>query len=300
MGKLKIKPAEWVNIVLVCTMLIFLAIMGYRYTADSLHETDQTLQLDFSGVYTDLGEENGLSIDASETVDAAKVNAVTLKGHFDNDIKDGEELIIYMYRINVEIYKNDEVIYSSGDADTARNTIMWDVFEPGEILSTDEITINMSSSGKGAYSMAYRDFLDNIYCGSAYNLALTKVKDNILQIVIAFLVFLVGFSMIITEFALSIMSITVPKESITSGLLLIAGGIGIFIDYDYINFISGNPYVVDLIDYITISCIFFLMVMHLASYIRQEKYKWLGEAITCAAAIIIIISYIHISSRINK
>ncbi|MCR5784726.1 MAG: histidine kinase [Eubacterium sp.] len=289
MNKKPISLTKWICVLVFISVIVFIAVMFNHYSKKTIPNSLDIDKITFEGNYIKIGNDTNLCLSSEDEVDARKYSSVVLEGHFDGNIDQGEEFIIYLYRISVSIYKNGELFYSSSDKTC--ETIMWDIVKVGSLSSDDDIIIKINAQDKDAYSGAYSEFLDNIYCGSAYDMSVVQVNDNLLQMLIAVILFLIGISMLVTEASLLLMHIYVPKEAVTSAALLVTGGIGIFIDYKYINFVYDNPYVIGVIDFVNLTFIFFFLVMHLETYIIQERFKWLAKAVLCATGLIIIISY---------
>lgn len=190
-------PIKFNRVVLVTTTFVALLLVAiFLLTIDLAnpnYEFEDASRVEF--VYTDTnlddfsapkGLWDSIRISGDETI--------IFTGTFNKNID--SNLRIFYQNINVSLYVNDVLLYTTTNDAVLSNTpgIGWLVIEDVSISSTDVIRLEMSCPYKSAYVDQYLQTLNNIYSGSDLSLMKLKISENI----VAFIVF--AFSLIIGAF----------------------------------------------------------------------------------------------------
>ena len=190
-------PIKFNRVVLVTTTFVALLLVAIFLLTIGLanpnYEFEDASKVEF--IYTDTNLDD--FSDTKGLWDSIRISGdetIIFTGTFNKNID--SNLRIFYQNINVSLYVNDVLLYTTTNDAVLSNTpgIGWLVIEDVSISSTDVIRLEMSCPYKSAYVDQYLQTLNNIYSGSELSLMKLKISENI----VAFIVF--AFSLVISVF----------------------------------------------------------------------------------------------------
>lgn len=231
------------------------------------HKVEESIStILISGSYQD--EDNDWTSFAKYEDIHAAGKKLTIKGHVSEEIPAGDKIMLYIYRLETEVKLNGNVLYSSDKSNLTR----WENFECPGIGLDDEITITMNLLTNRPYEGSYQILLEHLSNGSEMELLHKQVKQNLVKIIFCILTFLMGIVTLFISASLLFLQVPQTQGYLSCGLLMIVGSICSFIDYEYITLIFNNPFMINVIDFVTQVLIPIILLIYLKLYISTYKY----------------------------
>ncbi|UQZ90938.1 hypothetical protein C4J81_17650 [Deltaproteobacteria bacterium Smac51] len=265
--------SNWVFIFLgVCSLffLTYVAVLSGR--ADRTGEP--IVRIEFIGTYQTSESGPARQVTGDIPVTETGGNQLILRGRFSSDVPVNTRLHFYMSRMTVLMKLNGQVIMSYGlegeylPVIRSVGTEWFSLASPG-ISIDDKIEIIITDSYPGIYKASYDIFLKNIYGGDGNALLLNQVSANIIRIGAAFLIFIMGLSLLASMMTLKfIMKASVMSGYFSCAMLLICGSTCTFIDYQYVTLLFPDAFMVNMLDYLTQFFIVEFLLAYLYHYIR--------------------------------
>lgn len=225
------------------------------------------------------------------------INSITLLIQFDKMIKQDSKINMFMDNVNLYIYKNNslfgkyisqnscpDIVHSGGKE--------WIYFKFPHINKEDVIKIEITSTDNNLNSEYITRFLQNIFIGEDYDFLKYQLQKNLLNIIIAVIIFITGFVLIVAMLTLKIMRVPILKGDLSCGLLMISGAISIFINYDYITLLVNNTFLINLFDFVNHIFLLYFMLIYFKLYHHGRTVKKVENYFVLLWSIIIIAFFI--------
>lgn len=270
----------------VLAVLCAIGLLGFAFYMDATHSDLNQSKLErlyFEGTIQVDGMLDKLPLNAESY---AKVGnggneKVVIQGNFTRDIEKNEQIFIYIRRMSVKIYKNDILLYSYGEPNAYLPILrsggnVWGNFYSDGIKKEDVITFEFHNPYKGNVSNIYEECMNSLYTGDRMQLFIDMVDEKILVVVIAFVVFLMGIEMIFMAITISFMQLKGVHELVQCGLLFVAAGIWMLIDFSCISLIFPWGTGWDILDSIVLILIPILAIHYARNYMRTKVNFVLG------------------------
>ena len=188
--------------------------------------------LTFSGTYTLSSDKMAEDIppDRKIKIDYGFSETIKFRLHLHSPVHEGEKIHLFSDSAKITVSKNDEEIYSGGFDEDCPDIVSsagkdWVEFISPSIEKADTLTITVTPRIKYLHQSYIQKFLNNIAVGSTYDLLADKLVRNLPHIVISMLIFTAGIILVIIMFSLRIMHSPAQLRDLSSGFIMICGGL---------------------------------------------------------------------------
>ena len=170
--------AYYFRIVYIVTLFLAMTLIVLAFASDTQYlEFNQSnlhrVELEGTIQAGEKGREMPLSEEAYQQIKAAEY--VIVKGHFTEDIEVNEQIFVYLRRIRIKFYQNNELIYEYGQSrdtlpfsKTAGN--IWGSFYLKGISKNDAIRIEFENPYPQNSSKVYQRCIEQLYTGDKMQL----------------------------------------------------------------------------------------------------------------------------------
>lgn len=202
-----------------------------------------------------------------------------LRGHFDRDIQEGEQIQMYVHRVNVRICQNGKEIFFYNNTEQYGNYTSsvgtgWVSCYAPDIRQTDQIEIEIESIYNNLQNVGMDIFPNKLCVGDRGVLLQQKLRENMIKIMVSLLILIFGLAFMVAISTLQVMGTKLSNGYFACGILLVTGAICTFIDYDYVTLLFQNTYVVNAIDILTqILICYFIMIFFKNNLIKPRLQK---------------------------
>lgn len=227
-------------------------------------------------------------------IDADRNRILILEGHFNINIEKGHQILMRLAHISVEIYRDDELIYSYGlrkqnipFSDSGGNG--WASYCSNDINASDNIKIILRNPYFMNEEDVYEKFLDELYVGDKMVLARKILHKEGFNYILSCLITLIGILILMDYTYFRKFGIEVERSVCWCAFLIMITGVWAAID---------NPVLSLLIPYRATLCIasHFLLYMtapfevYYHTFIMSGKRKKIAKTLSLIGIITIIIS----------
>ena len=160
------------------------------------------------------------------------------------------------------------------------------------IEKADTLTITVTPRIKYLHQSYIQKFLNNIAVGSTYDLLADKLVRNLPHIVISMLIFTAGIILVIIMFSLRIMHSPAQLRDLSSGFVMICGGLSVFINYDYITLLIRNAFLVNIAEFTVHLFVLYFILLYLRIYTHGKTVKRASSYFLPIWSIIILIFFL--------
>ena len=224
----------------------------------------------FSGTYTLSSDKLAEDIppDRKINIDYGFSDTIKFKIRPHNAVSEGKRIHLFSDNVKISVYRNDEKIFSYGFDENYPDIVSsqgkeWTEFISPSIETSDTITIELTPRIKYLHQSYIRKFLNNIAIGSTYDLLTDKLVSNIPNIVISALIFTAGIILTFIMLGLKIMQSPAQLRDLSSGFVMICGGLSVFINYDYITLLVRNAFLVNVAEFTVHMFILYFILLYL-------------------------------------
>lgn len=282
----KMHRGEWnmkkIYLIFCLSLCIFFVHFGLEKT-DEPDRINQVHRIHFDGQYQVEDSEEWVEYKDSETKIPA-TDSLLLKGYIRETVPREKEIMMQLYRLNIDLYVNGTLAYHS----SGQKYVDWKRVEGVKITPDDEVMIRLEQDPNNAYAGAYDNFLAKWCYGTSFGLLKQQMGENVGRILMCGFFLIMGVALVFMVAGLYYFHAVEMKGYLACGLLLISGGIFAFIDYDYITLLFDNARAINTIDFALQILICTFLLIYLKSYFRTEKYirianRLLGGWVTIAS-----------------
>ncbi len=233
-----------------------------------------------SGSYSADGGNTFTDFDDYDDIDMSHLNRLIIKGHFNQDVKPGNKLYLFLNYIDASVYINDRIIYTS-DPGVA---YCWDSIDSYAFGPYDDVTIDLSTRGPVLYNVAFKQFLDRLNVSTKNAVLFSMLRHDALRLTGNMLLIIIGV-LIMQTYVEHIRSHSGKKAGILSGAVgIMTGALTCYINADYITIILPIYAVLEYFDTLTqIFTVIFIM-SYLRRYIEDRECER-------RSGIILVVSY---------
>lgn len=287
---------KWLYRFLFAVICLFLIYMVVKVPLSTYIEDDYVKPLLITGSYQNDIEGDWIPFDDYDQI-YTRGSQLVIKGHVNEDIPYGKDIMLYLYRLDVRILINGTEVYHSGQTDITR----WgSLISPG-LSDKDEITIVMDQISHKAYEGSYKIVLDNLCYGTKYQLQHQQVRKNIVTMSVATLIMVMGIGLLVTMVALMFLKVPAMEGYLVCGLMMIIGSLCSFIDYKYITLIFEHAFIVNIVDYMCQMTMCLLMMIYMRVFIRTKLYlKLTNYIITIWSCMILLYCYLRAFTDVKE
>ena len=255
--------------------------------------------LTFSGTYTLSSDKMAEDIppDRKIKIDYGFSETIKFRLHLHSPVHEGEKIHLFSDSAKITVSKNDEEIYSGGFDEDCPDIVSsagkdWVEFISPSIEKSDTLTITVTPRIKYLHQSYIQKFLNNIAVGSTYDLLADKLVRNLPHIVISMLIFTAGIILVIIMFSLRIMHSPAQLRDLSSGFVMICGGLSVFINYDYITLLIRNAFLVNIAEFTVHLFVLYFILLYLRIYTHGKTVKRASSYFLPVWSIIILIFFL--------
>lgn len=279
--------------VLLVLFLIHIELAGEKYS----NSTEKMETVHFIGTFHKTEASKGCPLSKTQYPKADKYRTVILKGHFDQQIPENQILFFYMSGMKAKLYVNGSKIYEFGQKGSFPSMMKnsgneWAAVRTGGIEVHDVVEFKLKLVYQKNDIEAYQNFLSSMCIGQRYEFMTLQIKKQLLKIFIASLIMLLEILFLGTLQALYAMKIAIPPGSWACGLLMLAGGCCVLIDYQYITLLFVNGIFVNILDYILQALICEFLLYYLKSYLISHVFQIIADCFIGIWSVMCVIYFV--------
>ena len=229
---------------------------------------EYSTQLSITGEYSTDGGKSYTPFDSYSDIPLTRIDDLTIRGTFNQDIKAGHKIYLFLNYIDATVYANENIVYTS-DPSVA---YCWDAIDSVAFGPYDEVKIELKSRRATIYNVAFKQFLDRM-CDSTKNEVLHRMlrKDIVKQI--GELILLVIGVLVIQSYFETQRNERVGSGILSCGLCIIIGAISCFINADYITLLLPQFELLEYIDSLTQIYMVVFAMSYLRRYMQEKTSK---------------------------
>ena len=258
-------------------LFVVYANFSQQYYADTLtvHNVEYmgSYSLDGQNVFYDIPENHNIRFSSVD-----KVKKVRLLLRFNEKISQNQTINLFSQRTKIRVHKNDGSFadsygYSGRIANIIPEINDWYSVAPMELTPKDTFIIEIISDEVPLNDAYINYFLKNIMLGSREDLLKNNIGRNLIHIIIAGCIFVMGFVLCTLMFTFQLMNSPVHIGDFSCSFLMMCGALIIFFNYDYITLIFKNALLVNFFDMLNHMLILFFLMMYFNVYVHGKKVK---------------------------
>lgn len=212
----------------------------------------------------------------STYIDACDTGSVTLRGSFSRTLKSDTQIFFFMEYLQVQIYHNDQQIYSWGTAGSYPPTMRsagaaWGhCVLPVAIAPGDEVTIVLQSQYTNNYNSAYHDFLASLQTGDSGALARTVLAKSWPYLLVGLLLALIGLALLLLVLSLTKQGIALHPSVNYSALFILSASVWILLNPEYSTLLFGNSLLIMQLETIFMWLFSIFLVGYFATFMHTK------------------------------
>ncbi len=255
------------SVLFVATIVSILMLHDRLESKSLLSEASNPLTI--SGEYSIDNGQTFIPYDDYDDINLKSINHLIIRGNFDQDVKAGHKIYMFLNYIEAAVYVNDRIVYTN-DPSVA---YCWDAIDSVAFGPHDVVTIELVSKRKIAYNVAFRQFLDRL-CDSTKNEVLQRMlrKDTI-RIFGEIILLVIGVMVIQTHFESRRSEKQNPSGILSCGVSIIVGALSTFINADYITLLLPQFELLEYIDSLTQIYVIVFAFSYLRRYMKDPVSK---------------------------
>ena len=245
--------AQWIYAALLglCFALACLLLVRLTFSPDvRMRPQTESRPLRFVGEYQRAGEEARHPFAQGLDFSGAQINDVVFYGHFDQEVKPNEQLILRVRNLRVELLVNGETVFRFGDhhPDLIQSEgNVWAAFTSSGILPADDVEIHLCNVYRSALDSCFSDFFDNLHAGSESRVYRSVFAGKGSRLAIGVLAMLAGFLMLLVAIGCRVFKFSLAADYLSLGGFMFMAGLWFALDFDYISLLSPYPAVNQLL-----------------------------------------------------
>ncbi len=235
--------------------------------------------LTISGEYSVDGGRTFVPYSSYDDIDMKTLNRLAIRGTFDQDVKVGQKIYMFLNYIDVAIYANDKIVYTN-DPDVA---YCWDALDSVAFGPYDTVTIELNTRRTVVYNVAFKQFLNRLTNSTKNKILQDMLMKDLIRQIGELILLIIGILIIQNFFEYQ------SEDRETTGILscggcIIVGAISCFINADYITLLLPRFELLEYLD--TLTQIY--MVIFAMAYLRRYMKD---KACVTASGIVLVVAY---------
>ena len=220
-----------------------------------------------------------------DEVDFTNCSDMIFRGHLSRDIDFSDNLYMLLYYIDVSVYVNDRIVYTS-DTELAYS---WDAISHTFIQTTDLVTFELHSDRKLLYNKSAKVFLERLNCSTKNAVLATMLQKHFLAICGEILMAFLGLVMLLYRIEVTQRTEKNYYGLISCGLAIILGAMTCFINIDYITLMLPRVEVLEYIDTLLSIFMMLFLLIYFQRYMTNERSANI-------ARVLLVLAYITAST----
>ena len=212
--------------------LLFLLMVVIAVHEEGKSQQESTLEsLNIIGEYRLAIEGKSNSIRGPMKIDANRNPLLILEGHFDRSIQKGQQILMRLDHISIELYQNGKMIYSYGlkNDSISFNKSGGDAWTSyclkADINENDIIKVVLRNPYFANERDAYDKFLDEFYIGDRMDLARKIFHKEFPECMLSYMTFLIGILILMDYIYFRRFQIEVERSVYVCAMLIILTGV---------------------------------------------------------------------------
>ncbi len=276
----------------IATIIVF-GIITYRIAPAS----DTMPSLSISGTYFINGEEEGTAFSDLDEITGSNISTIRIEGTLQKEISAGEYIFFFVHRSTATMYIDGTQVFE----ETADWDQKWYSYRSGEIPKGTEIVIEIDGLENLNTTNSILRTVDRLYVGEEIELLRQQIFQNVIKIVLSLIMLVLGLSQLILATSLVAMKSDVARGSISSSLVMIAGSLCCFIDYNYINLIIQDDMILFVFDAMMQISLAFMLMLTLTYQMNIEKnWKRSYRVLIAWGAVLAVYGVAYFGLQIQK
>ncbi|MCP1102048.1 sensor histidine kinase [Aequitasia blattaphilus] len=260
-------------------IVLILCLLGYMFVVTSSYEReDNSLEgIRFIGEYQQKDGE-WVKLGKEMKLENVKEDQVILKGHFSRRLKENEELHLYIYYLEVQVFNGETEIYHYGEVSGYPRAmqsagISWEELTIDQAEDQDDITIILSNKYPENANYSYQVFLDNLCVGDTWTLMKKLFVQDMLLLIEGGVLIAFGLLLFILAPLIGRGDREILKKMMFFGLYILTGGIWIFINGRYISHVFEFPLFLAVLDTSLQSFLVILTISYLMIFVETKERR---------------------------
>lgn len=294
--EVKFQKPTTINILYTILILFTLCFFMYILTISQQcsPKTTAIQHIPFTGRYKTTSVNWTYDIDADYHIEPRNISDITFHLRFKKEILKGVQVNFLADKITAKIFLNGELIDTYGGENSHPSIVKstgkeWSHFISPGITPKDEITIQLKSC-YSTFSKSYlNDFLGNICQGSYYDLIKYLLIRDLIPIIGAVIVLIMGLALTTVAIALKAMKSPIAFNNVSCGLFMISSALAIMFNMDFITLVFENGFLVNIISFTNLLLILQFLIAYMKTYFDNKfleqgmnifTYIWAGVILT--------------------
>jgi len=254
------------SIMLVVTIVSFW-LMHDRLESKALL-TEYASPLTISGEYSVDGGNTFTPYSSYDDIDMKRLNSLTIRGTFDQDVKAGHKIYMFLNYIDATVYVNDKIVYTN-DPDVA---YCWDALDSVAFGPHDIVTIELNTRRTVVYNVAFKQFLNRLTDSTKNKVLQSMMQKDAVRQMGELMLFVIGILVMQTYFEYQ----REDREAmgiLACGGCIIVGAVSCFINADYITLLLPQFELLEYLDTLTQIYMVIFALAYLRRYMKDEICK---------------------------
>ena len=188
-------------ILLIPVLVLSGILLGGTLTAPDARLSDNTASypLRLSGVYTLSDSPVQQPFTPTTVIPADRLHTLTVYGHFDREVKPGEQVVMHVSNLRVTLTVNREDVFNFGmqSSNSLRGPgVVWTAFTSTGIQPADMVTLTLANVYANESLSSFDDFFQSLSGGSEYRVYRAAILSQSGAMLIASAVILLGVCMV--------------------------------------------------------------------------------------------------------
>ncbi len=260
-----------------CLFLITMGILVSQYRIGkemNFDERQEVMPIAMTGTYQPIGSDEEIAFTDYSEIEPSDYGVI-IHASVTYNLPPRHEMMIFIKNLSVQIIENGSTLYQSMQEEITR----WDSFIIGEIKTDDDLIIVLKPTSGSVSKSSYVNVLERLCIGSKYALLMNEISKNTTRILVSIICAVIGLVFFLLGMGSTLQLVEDDTLAFYScGVLLMMGGVCLFIDYDYITLIFTNSYMVNVIDFVTQLLICDSLLIYIRHYITTQKFRMVSQA----------------------
>ncbi|MBE5961919.1 MAG: hypothetical protein E7256_11175 [Lachnospiraceae bacterium] len=233
------------------------------------------------------------------------VRSVIVTGFFNQNITDGNSLILWPRNLRVKIYVNGIEKVSTGQREEFPDFIeyagnSYQIFYIGDISTTDEIRMEVEKAYASCRINVIDSFFENLYTGREGDVYHSILSQEMLHLMISLGLMIIGFLVLIASVLQHFTQFNHIRQIYYLGWFCLVGGISYASDssYEFIDLIFPYPVTNTLIDLCSIPLLLLIFLFYITNVVKSRQAKrfmnWATTFFAVIEAIPVILQFLGI------
>ncbi|MCR4650476.1 MAG: histidine kinase [Lachnospiraceae bacterium] len=226
-------------------------------------------ELRIVGEYSTDGGKTFQTYNSIDDVDKFLLRHIIVRGHFNREVLDTEDIYMFINNIEVSVLKNGVHVYDSDPS----IVYCWDAIKNTEFKTSDEVTIELKTVNKAVFNKSFNLFFKRLCNSTKAEITLKAIKANSLRILGSIILIVIGASMWVHIIELRMIKTSDANGVFSCGLALMIGGLTCLINPAFITLLMPRYDVLDYLDALTQIHVVLFTFIYFRRYIVTERNK---------------------------